>query len=563
MLQTLKIENVALIDKVELDFDEKLNVISGETGSGKSIMLDALSFVFGGRADRSLIRTGSSHMRVEAIFNNLNKSHIQYINEEIGVLVGDELFLSRDLDVNGKNICKINGELVPVASVKKICQRLVDVHGQSEHLAILSNEYQLQIIDLFSKTANQYLLELNSLIEQVKGIDAEIAKLGGSESEKQNLIDLYSYQIREIDEAKIKPNEFEDLTNEKKEMQQYEKINESLNSFYENIYKNSFSPSAIDSISQSLRSLQNIGSVNEHYKQIEDRLNSVLIELEDLSTTVLDDINKNVFDQNKFDEIDSRLDYIKTLYRKYGGSYEKLMEYYDDVATKLNNLINSAERYSELQEKKKALLEKIDVIQDHLSDIRKKSAKELEQKMQKELQTLGMPAARIEIAFSKIDDRYSYIGYDRVEFMFSANLGFELKPLNKVVSGGEMSRVMLAYKIVVSSVDEIQTIVFDEIDSGLSGKIASVVAEYMARLSRQKQIIAISHLPQICAMADENIKVEKHSNSVTTNTLATYLEGEPLFTEIARLMGANDVDKGIIVSKDLKEKSNKYKMSLK
>lgn len=563
MLQTLKIENVALIDKVELDFDEKLNVISGETGAGKSIMLDALSFVFGGRADRSLIRTGSSHMRVEAIFNNLNKSHIQYINEEIGVLVGDELFLSRDLDMNGKNICKINGELVPVASVKKICQRLVDVHGQSEHLAILSNEYQLQIIDLFSKTANQYLLELNSLIEQVKWIDAEIAKLGGSESEKQNLIDLYSYQIREIDEAKIKPNEFEDLTNEKKEMQQYEKINESLNSFYENIYKNSFSPSAIDSISQSLRSLQNIGSVNEHYKQIEDRLNSVLIELEDLSTTVLDDINKNVFDQNKFDEIDSRLDYIKTLYRKYGGSYEKLMEYYDDVATKLNNLINSAERYSELQEKKKALLEKIDVVQDHLSDIRKKSAKELEQKMQKELQTLGMPAARIEIAFSKIDDRYSYIGYDRVEFMFSANLGFELKPLNKVVSGGEMSRVMLAYKIVVSSVDEIQTIVFDEIDSGLSGKIASVVAEYMARLSRQKQIIAISHLPQICAMADGNIKVEKHSNSVTTNTLATYLEGEPLFTEIARLMGANDVDKGIIVSKDLKEKSNKYKMSLK
>ena len=563
MLQTLKIENVALIDKVELDFDEKLNVISGETGAGKSIMLDALSFVFGGRADRSLIRTGSSHMRVEAIFNNLNKSHIQYINKEIGVLVGDELFLSRDLDVNGKNICKINGELVPVASVKKICQRLVDVHGQSEHLAILSNEYQLQIIDLFSKTANQYLLELNSLIEQVKGIDAEIAKLGGSESEKQNLIDLYSYQIREIDEAKIKPNEFEDLTNEKKEMQQYEKINESLNSFYENIYKNSFSPSAIDSISQSLRSLQNIGSVNEHYKQIEDRLNSVLIELEDLSTTVLDDINKNVFDQNKFDEIDSRLDYIKTLYRKYGGSYEKLMEYYDDVATKLNNLINSAERYSELQEKKKDLLEKIDVVQDHLSDIRKKSAKELEQKMQKELQTLGMPAARIEIAFSKIDDRYSYTGYDRVEFMFSANLGFELKPLNKVVSGGEMSRVMLAYKIVVSSVDEIQTIVFDEIDSGLSGKIASVVAEYMARLSRQKQIIAISHLPQICAMADENIKVEKHSNSVTTNTLATYLEGEPLFTEIARLMGANDVDKGIIVSKDLKEKSNKYKMSLK
>ena len=224
MLQTLKIENVALIDKVELDFDDRLNVISGETGAGKSIMLDALSFVFGGRADRSLIRTGSTHMKVEAIFNNLNSSHIQYIKDEIGVFVGDELFLSRALDINGKNICKINGELVPVASVKKICQKLVDVHGQSEHLAILSNEYQLQIIDLFSKNANEFLLELSALIEQVKDIDAVLAALGGSESEKQNLIDLYSYQIKEIDEARVKPNEFEDLTNEKKEMQQYEKI---------------------------------------------------------------------------------------------------------------------------------------------------------------------------------------------------------------------------------------------------------------------------------------------------------------------------------------------------
>ena len=563
MLQTLKIENVALIDKVELDFDDRLNVISGETGAGKSIMLDALSFVFGGRADRSLIRTGSTHMKVEAIFNNLNSSHIQYIKDETGVFVGDELFLSRVLDINGKNICKINGELVPVASVKKICQKLVDVHGQSEHLAILSNEYQLQIIDLFSKNANEFLLELSALIEQVKDIDAELAALGGSESEKQNLIDLYSYQIKEIDEARVKPNEFEDLTNEKKEMQQYEKINESLNSFYESVYKNSFSPSAIDSVAQALKALQNIGVVNEHYKQIEDRLNSVLIEMQDLSETVMDDINKNVFDQNKFDEIDARLDYIKTLYRKYGGSYEKLLEYYDEITSKLDNLINSAERYNELQQEKKQLLEKIDEVQERLSSVRKKAAKELEQKMQGELRVLGMPNARIEIAFSKVDDRYTYTGFDRVEFMFSANLGFELKPLNKVMSGGEMSRVMLAYKIVVSSVDEIQTIVFDEIDSGLSGKIASVVAEYMARLSRQKQIIAVSHLPQICAMADENIKVEKHSNSTTTNTLATYLTGEALYLEIARLMGANDMDKGVLVSKDLKEKSDKYKMMLK
>ena len=563
MLNTLKIENVALIDKVVLSFDKGLNVISGETGAGKSIILDALSFVFGGRADRTLIRSGCERMRVEAIFNGLSDGLIKFINEELNISAEDEMFLSRELDINGKNICKINGELVPVASVKKICQKLIDLHGQSEHLAILDNNYQLEIIDLFGKESDKLLFALREKIEQVKYIEADIISLGGSESEKQNLIDLYTYQINEIRDAKVTSDEYDKLSDERKEMQQYEKINESLKSCYELNCKNNFSNSTIDNLSDAVKSMQSISNINEHYANILDRLKSMVIEIEDINETILLDIQNNVFDQDRFDYIDGRIDFIKSLFRKYGGNYDAMMKYYDDITKKLDNLINGQERYLELNAEKEEVLNEISAIQEKLTAIRKKSAKGLIEKLQTELRTLGMPNARVDVEFTKIMEPYSYMGADRVEFMFSSNLGFELKPLNKVVSGGEMSRVVLAYKIVVSDVDDIQTIIFDEIDSGLSGNIASVVGEYMARLSLKKQIIAISHLPQICAMADYNIKVEKYSDAYTTHTKATVLNENNLYEEIARLMGANINERGLEISRDLKQKSNEYKLKIK
>lgn len=561
MLQTLKIKNVALIEEVTIDFDRKLNVISGETGAGKSIMLDSLSFVFGGRADRTLIRTGSTSMKVEAVFTCLSDRQIELIKNESDISCDDELFVSRELDVNGKNICKINGELVPVNTVKKICLALIDVHGQSEHLAILDNDYQLKIIDLFSKSTEPYLSKLAEAIEEYKQNEKEIKSLGGSEEEKQNLIDLYTYQINEIDNAKIEENEFESLQIEKKEMQQFEKINSALSSVCD-ILSNSFGDGVTDKMSTIKHVLMNISELSPKYEELYSRIDSALIELNDIANTSKECLEANVFDEARFNFVDERIDFLKSLFRKYKADSESLLEYRREIGLKLENIINSSEKYQELLLKKEKILKNINNIQIKLSEIRKNSAKTLKDKLEKELKTLGMPNARIDIAFERIQEEFSLFGFDKVEFMFSSNLGFELKPLNKVVSGGEMSRVMLAYKIVVSEIDMISTIIFDEIDTGLSGNIATVVGEYMARLSLNKQIIAVSHLPQICAMADKNIKVEKYSDKVTTHTKANELNEQDAILEIARLMGAEINDVGLSASKDLKYKSNEYKKSL-
>jgi len=562
MLASLKINNVALIDSLEINFADNLNVISGETGSGKSILLNALGFVVGDRLDKTMLRTGTDVMKVDAIFIDISDNVCKKITEKTNISIENgEILISREYSSNGKTVCKVNGELVTTTILKQISSLLIDIHGQHQHQALLSPEFQLSILDKFcGETVQDKLLKLNEYIDKVNEINSKLNMLGGDKTQKQNLIDLYSYQISEIEKAEEKEKELEELTERFKEMKDSEKISSSLNESLTLLDKSAYNQSASEQIATANRTLASLTMLAEKYNNVYARLNSISIELEDIIEEIHGLNNGLVFDQNEFDAVDQRIDFIKALFRKYGGDYKSLQEYKNIISEKLSNLINSEEVFNELTQNKENLIEKIIVIENEISKIRKENAKQLQINIQKELQDLGMPKAVFEISFDKTSEVYTRTGSDVIEFLFSANLGFEPKPLNKVASGGELSRFMLAYKIVVNTIDEINTLIFDEIDTGISGNIANVVANCMGRLSRNKQLIVVSHLPQICAMADMNLLVEKVTNSTTITTL-TELKGDKVYPEIARLMGLTNLD-GLEYAKKLKFTANEYKKNL-
>lgn len=562
MLASLHIQNVALIENAEINFGNNLNVISGETGAGKSITLDALGFVLGDRLDRTMVRTNADFMKVDAFFTCLSKTCVDEIFNETGInLSYGEALISREYNITGKTSCKINGEMITTSMLKKITVHLVDIHGQHEHQALLDNAYQLQILDNFSsKDIGDRLNKLNLLIDKVNEIDNKIKNLGGNKVEKQNLIDLYSFQINEITNANIYEGEFEELENRYKEMKSSEKISTGLNEILNAIDKNAYGESATDQLAVGEKLLYSLATFGEKYNNLAERLKSVSIELQDIASSIVE-INSTLnFNEQEFETIDKRLDYIKTLFRKYGGDYASLQNYFVDITDKLGNLINSEERYNELNKEKDVIIAQILGLQLEISKIRQKNAIVLQEQICEELKKLGMPNAKFIIGFEKISEPYSRKGNDFVEFMFSANLGFEVKPLNKIASGGEISRFMLAYKIVINNLDNINTLIFDEIDTGISGNIATVVAKCMGRLSRIKQMLVVSHLPQICAMADTNFLVEKSGETITKSNISM-IKYSNLIKEIARLMGLMD-EKGLNFAKELKLEAETYKTSL-
>ena len=333
MLVNLKIKNVALIDSLDITFDDKLNVISGETGSGKSIMLNAMGFVFGDRLDKTLLREGSDTMRVDAFFDGLDSSVKVYIKELTGIEIGDDLVISREYYDTGKTVCKINGESVNTSILKKVSSRLIDIHGQHEHQSLMDNEYQLDILDLFSKgEIEPYLDNLNSLIDELQKVNGDLYSLGGNLEQKQNLIDLYTYQINEIDNANIKQGEYEEILQEIKEMKSYEKIAESLQQSYKNLAESGYMTPATDLVQVASKQISHLQEFGYKYFELGSRLESVAVELDEIAKTISDYLHSSNFDADRLQQLDERADFIKDLFRKYGGDYNKFIAYYDDIS---------------------------------------------------------------------------------------------------------------------------------------------------------------------------------------------------------------------------------------
>lgn len=566
MLRKLLIKNIALIDCAEIDFTEGLNVLSGETGSGKSVIIESLNFVLGAKADKTLIRNGETECFVKAEFDGLDNCNVSDVLSEIDVEMDELLIITRRFTLDGKNTIKINGNSVTVGMLKKLTALLVDVHGQSEHFHLLKTANQLNLIDAVGGDSISALKgDIGREYFEYKKVKSEIDSLGGNESQRLTRLDILNYQINEIDSAAISDGEEEELLDLRRKLMNQERIMNALNSLKSAV---SDEGGVSDVLSPVLRLIDGVSEFSSEYGELSERLNDVFSEIDDIScvaSSLLDDMDFDGIDPN---QVENRLEIIKTIKKKYGANYAEITAYRRVALEEKNKLEDFDRLYSDLLEKKSTLEKSLYKKYSMLSDIRSETAKKFADNVIGELQSLGMPKSQFSV---KLLDKPSFSdckfdsanGFDCVEFFFSANSGEPLKPLAQVISGGEMSRFMLAIKTQTAKVNEVKTFIFDEIDAGISGNVAKVVAEKFAKIAVNTQIIAITHLPQISAMADNNLLILKSESESSTKTEVKTLTKEGKVLEIIRLVGGGkDSNAAKTHAVELIENANDYKKSL-
>lgn len=563
MLTKLTVKNVALIESAEIDFFKGFNVLSGETGSGKSVILESLNFVLGAKADKTLIRSGAEECAVSALFDVNGDAAVSDIFDEFGFDREDEVIITRKLSVSGKNTVAINGNSATVSMVKKLTAALIDVHGQSEHFYLLNAFNQLKLLDKFADANRNGLFDkIKAYYDEYKTLCKEFDAAGGDESARLIRLDVLNYQIKEIQNADVKENEFEELSAIKEKLLHREKIMSALSAVKSGIGDEG---GVSDILSNVLRALSPIVGFNKDYEDLSERLNGAYAEIDDVlssASALTDDLGYGEYDVG---EVEDRLGLIKNLFKKYGGDYASLQTFLSDAEQEKEKLENFNEYAANLQDKIFKSKKLLYGLYSELSEKRREAAITFSNNVSAELTELGMTKARFYVEFSdapsfdecKFD---SANGFDSVKFMFSANAGEPVKPLSDVISGGEMSRFMLAIKAQTAKYNEISTFIFDEIDAGISGTTAWVVAEKLLRISRSVQVIAVSHLPQIVACADNNVLISKTESSDKTITTVKNLDEKGKISEIVRLSGGtSDSASAIQHAKTLLDKAEELK----
>lgn len=555
MVEKLKINNFALIKSLEIDFSNGFNVLIGETGAGKSIILSALNFVLGGKADKAIIRSGEEVAKVSAVFS-CDSVKLNNLFEQFGIEKSDELLITRSYNTQGKNDVRINGEMATVGMLKEFGALLVDSYNQNEQVEMTKTKNHIRILDSYKpQTINVFKSKLMPLIEEINSIDAEIKKLGGNGENRARRIDILNYQIQEIEDAALKEGEEEELSDTLARISQSEKVLNAISEL-ENVLSGE-DYSLISSLSAAKNKMIGLASIDEQLADISDRLSSSVIELEDISESLSSIYEKFSFDENKINSLIARRDEIDGLKHKYGKDYSEIMQYLMSSKQELDLLSNAEEKLFELSNKRAEIKEQIFELSKKLSNQRKENAKEIEKLLENGLKEVGIKNSKFKICFANEPvfdefETFSEEGFDMVEFMFSANLGEELKPLSKTISGGEMSRFMLVLKNILAETGGAQTIVFDEIDSGISGQIADEVALKIESLSKNYQIICITHLPQVAAKGDNFIHVFKETVDGRTESKCEILTDEQIIKQIAITASGNVTEASIQYAKELR-----------
>ncbi len=563
MLRELHIKNIAVIEEVTVEFNNGFQALTGETGAGKSILIDSINMALGGRSNRELIRTGADFASVDLTFEADQKT-VELISE-LGVDCEDEtILISRKLSSDGKSKCYINGRLMPLNILKEAGAYLITIHGQNDNQSILSPSSHIGFVDEYSENEalrNEYKEGYSALKETEK----RLSELNIDEAEKERLTELLTFQISEIEGAKLKVGEEEDLEERKLFLQNAESIAEGVGGAYYALYGDESDGGACDALGAAIRKLEQSKDLVPVLSEYYDRLTSAMADVEDVTHELNAYLDGMDYSQKELDETEGRLSLIYSLKRKYGNSVEEILDFCQNAKDRLSGIESGDELRRELQsnleEQKKALSE----IANRLSDNRREAAIRLQESIMNELCDLDMQKMRFCVkVVQRVDDegnlKFSNNGCDDVEFLISANPGESLKPLLKIASGGEMSRIMLAIKSVLSDCDNAETMIFDEIDTGVSGRAAQKIAEKMGMLAKKRQLLCITHLAQIAAMADNQYLIEKQSDDTKTVTTVKCVEGEERVSELARIIGGVKVtDVTLNAAKEMLDMADSYK----
>lgn len=539
MLLELNIENIALIESLRIEFGQGLNVLTGETGSGKSIVVDCVNLVLGGRAERDLVRTGAEKGRVQALFDVSGCAPARALAEELGADCEDGLLaVSRELSRGGRNVCRMSGAIVPLSALRRLTGMLMDIHGQHEHQSLLNPARHIDFLDAFGDAGHA------ARMEQVRKLHAErtqqasaLKKLLSDAAEKARLIDMLTFQTGEIAEAKLKPGEEERLTAKLRVLENAEKIHEGVDRAYALTYRGgSRAASAQELLQRAAEAMEGIAGIDPRYEALSGRLRELYYSVQDVGYELQDILDHLTFDPAKIDKISERLDQIDRLERKYGPSLEDVIAFGERAGARLEELRASDERVEERRAALKRVDAELKTACEALTQSRRALADGLSRAVMEQLGDLGMAKTRFEIRIEP-EAKPGAMGADRVEFLISPNPGEPLKPMSAIASGGELSRIMLALKAISMDAGGVDSMVFDEIDTGVSGRMAQVVGEKMCRIARSHQVLCVTHLPQIAALGDVHFVVEKRTDGERTQTSVHRLDDEGRVRELSRLVG--------------------------
>ncbi|MCM1367426.1 MAG: DNA repair protein RecN [Roseburia sp.] len=562
MLQRITIHNLALIRDLEIEFSPSLNVFTGETGAGKSIIVDSLMLLIGARYDKSLLKFGEDKGYVEGVFSCADVKPLA----EMGIEDDDGLFIvTRKFFKDGKNDIRINGKQTTTSMLRELMQNYVDIYGQNEYQSLLKTSEQRKILDYFLfKNDGAPLERQRALFDEYKKVCADMRSLGDERTRAQR-IDILKYQIEEIEKAAVYDGEEDELLVRRHTLMASERIKNALGECFDRIDGDDGATSAV---ADAMRALAAVASFDESYSALHDRLKSVAIELDDIAECAKDELDTMSESENELDAVAARLDKLRALKNKY-GAYAAMQKFAREAKDELARLESGEETYEALRKKEEQLRKALYESSSTLSQLRRKGAKELESKILAELADLGMANSAFEVMFSdaptaeNFTEKVTAVGFDEFEFYLSPNVGQPLMPLAKIISGGEMSRFMLAVKLITGDLGNIDTMIFDEIDTGISGAVGLGVAKKLCRLSRNRQVLCVTHLPQIAAMADAHYYIEKTEASGDTATRVTPLDRSGQIGEISRLSGTRDVsttsDKN---ATELKDWSDRFKAEI-